>query len=53
MRAFLGFLKDESGATSLEYSLIAAGIAVAIIVAVNGLGMALSGKYEAITAAVK
>ena len=53
MRAFLGFLKDESGATSLEYALIAAGISVAIIAAVNGVGTALSAKYEAIKTAVQ
>ena len=32
------FVKDESGATAIEYGLIAAGISIAIIVAVNGLG---------------
>ena len=32
------FLKDESGATAIEYGLIAAGIAIAIIAAVNGVG---------------
>ncbi len=36
------FIKDESGATAIEYGLIAAGIAVAIITAVNGLGT----KYQ-------
>jgi len=36
------FLKDESGATAIEYGLIAAGIAIAIITAVNGLGTKLS-----------
>ena len=34
------FVKDESGATAIEYGLIAAGIAVAIITAVNGVGTA-------------
>lgn len=53
MRAFLGFLKDESGATSLEYALIAAGISVAIIAAVNGVGTALSGKYDTIKAGIQ
>ena len=36
------FLKDESGATSIEYGLIAAGISVAIIAVVNGLGTRLN-----------
>lgn len=47
------FVKDESGATAIEYGLIAAGIAVAIIVAVNALGTKLSGVFSGITAALK
>lgn len=39
------FLKDESGATAIEYGLIAAGIAVAIIAAVNTLGTSLNGVF--------
>lgn len=39
------FLKDESGATAIEYGLIAAGIAVAIIAAVNSLGTTLNGVF--------
>jgi pilus assembly protein Flp/PilA len=42
------FLRDESGATAIEYGLIAAGISLAIIAAVNGLGGTLSGKFNAI-----
>ena len=38
------FFKDESGATAIEYGLIAAGIAIAIITAVNGLGSQLSAR---------
>ena len=36
------FMKDQSGATAIEYGLIAAGISVAIITAVNGLGTKLN-----------
>ena len=36
------FAKDESGATAIEYGLIAAGIAVAIVVAVNAVGAQLN-----------
>ena len=36
------FVKDESGATAIEYGLIAAGISVAIIAVVNGLGTKLN-----------
>jgi pilus assembly protein Flp/PilA len=39
------FVKDESGATAIEYGLIAAGISLAIITAVNGLGTNLSGRF--------
>ncbi|ABD89244.1 Flp family type IVb pilin [Rhodopseudomonas palustris] len=42
------FLKDESGATAIEYGLIAAGIALAIITAVNTVGSNLSAKFTSI-----
>jgi pilus assembly protein Flp/PilA len=42
------FLADESGATAIEYGLIAAGISLAIIAAVNGLGTKLSTKFTSI-----
>ncbi len=42
------FLKDESGATAIEYGLIAAGIAVAIIAAVNSLGTTLNGVFAGV-----
>jgi pilus assembly protein Flp/PilA len=38
MSTFKKFVRDESGATAIEYGLIAAGIAVVIITAVNGVG---------------
>ena len=47
------FAKDESGATAIEYGLIAAGIAVAIITAVNGVGTALSTKFGSISTSLK
>jgi pilus assembly protein Flp/PilA len=47
------FLRDESGATAIEYGLIAAGIALAIIAAVNGLGTQLSGKFDSINNSLK
>lgn len=46
------FVKDESGATAIEYGLIAAGISLAIIAAVNTLGTQLSGKFSAIASSV-
>jgi pilus assembly protein Flp/PilA len=42
------FIHCESGATAIEYALIAAGIGIAIITAVNALGTAISGKFTAI-----
>lgn len=47
------FLRDESGATAIEYSLIAAGIAMAIIVAVQGLGTKVNAQYGAVSSALK
>jgi pilus assembly protein Flp/PilA len=49
----LSFFKDESGATAIEYGLIAAGIAIAIIAAVNGVGTALSTKFDSISSSLK
>jgi pilus assembly protein Flp/PilA len=54
MKKFIvSFLKNESGATAIEYGLIAAGIAVAIIAAVNGLGTTLSGTFTTVSTSLK
>jgi pilus assembly protein Flp/PilA len=54
MTLLKSFLADENGATAIEYCLIATGIALAIITAVNNTGSALlSGKFNSISAAVK
>jgi pilus assembly protein Flp/PilA len=47
------FVKDESGATAIEYGLIAAGISLAIIAVVNGLGTSLSTKFASISTSLK
>lgn len=47
------FVKDESGATAIEYGLIAAGIAIAIITAVNGVGTKLSTNFGTISSSLK
>ena len=47
------FLADESGATAIEYGLIAAGISLAIIAAVNGLGTKLNSKFSSINSSLK
>ena len=53
MSSLLMFLKDESGATAIEYGLIAAGIAVAIIAVVNGLGTSLNASFESVRTQLK
>ena len=47
------FAKDQSGATAIEYGLIAAGISLAIIAVVNGLGTNLNAKFTSINSSLK
>jgi pilus assembly protein Flp/PilA len=47
------FLRDETGATAIEYGLIAAGISVAIIVAVQTLGTNLNTTFTSVSTALK
>ena len=47
------FVLDESGATAIEYGLIAAGISVAIIAAVNGIGTKLNTSFGSISTQLK
>jgi pilus assembly protein Flp/PilA len=47
------FLSDETGATAIEYGLIAAGIALAIIAVVNGLGTTLNTQFTSINTSLK
>jgi pilus assembly protein Flp/PilA len=47
------FVKNESGATAIEYGLIAAGISLAIIAVVNGLGTTLNAKFGSISSSLK
>jgi pilus assembly protein Flp/PilA len=47
------FLKDETAATAIEYGLIAAGIALAIIAVINGLGSKLNTKFSSINSSLK
>jgi pilus assembly protein Flp/PilA len=53
MSQVLAFLKDESGATAIEYGLIAAGISVVIIATVNTIGSTLNGKFTSISTQLK
>lgn len=47
------FIADESGATAIEYGLIAAGISLAIIAIVNGLGSKLNTKFTSINTSLQ
>ena len=47
------FVADENGATGIEYGLIAAGISLAIIAVVNGLGTKLNTKFTSINNSLK
>jgi pilus assembly protein Flp/PilA len=49
MSKVFAFLKDESGATAIEYGLIAAGISVVIIATVNAIGSSLNAKFQFIS----
>ena len=53
MRKLLSrFLSDQSGATAIEYCLIASGIALAIVTVVQGIGPQLSNKFTAINSGI-
>lgn len=53
METIRRFLADETGATAIEYGLIAAGISLAIISVVNGLGTSLKTKFTSISSSLK
>jgi len=47
------FLADQSGATAIEYALIATGISIVIVTAVQGLGTVMNGKYASVSTSLK
>jgi pilus assembly protein Flp/PilA len=53
VRLLSQFCKDQSGATAIEYGLIAAGIAVAIIATVQALGTNLNNTFSTVSTAIK
>jgi pilus assembly protein Flp/PilA len=53
MKTLVKFVKDESGATAIEYGLIAAGISVAIIAVVNTLGTKLNASFTNVSNNIK
>ena len=52
-RLVSSFLEDELGATAIEYSLIAAGIALVIVAAVNGIGTILNTTFTNVQTGLK
>ena len=53
LRLLKKFIADQSGATAIEYALIAAGISLAIITVVNGLGTTLGDRFAEINTSLK
>ena len=53
MSKIVAFLTNKSGATAIEYGLIAAGISVAIIAVVNGLGTKLNDTFTSVSSQLK
>jgi pilus assembly protein Flp/PilA len=50
---FSKFLSDQSGATAIEYCLIAVGLSIVIITAVNGIGTTLNTKFTSLNSSLK
>jgi pilus assembly protein Flp/PilA len=54
MRALLArFLRDEVGATAIEYAIIAGGLSIVITAAVRGIGTSLSGTFQSVSSSLK
>jgi pilus assembly protein Flp/PilA len=53
MSLIKSFLRHESGATAIEYGLIAAGISVAIVAVVQGLGTKLTSTFQGVSDSLK
>jgi pilus assembly protein Flp/PilA len=53
IKSLKSFVADESGATAIEYALIASLIAVALVTVLTNLGTRLSGEFSEISAALK
>ncbi|MGA7036946.1 MAG: Flp family type IVb pilin [Pseudolabrys sp.] len=53
MTTFFAFLKDDSGATVIEYGLLTAGISIVIIGAVQGIGSSLNARFDTVATQLK
>jgi pilus assembly protein Flp/PilA len=52
MAKLIAFLRNESGATAIEYGLIAAGVSIAIVAAVQLLGTSVEGTFSSVSSAL-
>jgi pilus assembly protein Flp/PilA len=52
-KLLLRFTNDDAGATAIEYALIAAGISIVIVAAVNSIGTSLNSTYSSISSQLK
>jgi pilus assembly protein Flp/PilA len=52
-RRFSRFLADQSGATAIEYCLIAVGLSIVILVAVNSIGTTLDARFTSVNSSLK
>ncbi|HMJ44498.1 MAG TPA: Flp family type IVb pilin [Pseudolabrys sp.] len=50
---FSRFLADQSGATAIEYCLIAVGLSIVILAAVNGIGTTLNTNFTSVNSSLK
>jgi pilus assembly protein Flp/PilA len=50
---FSEFLSDQSGATAIEYCLIAVGLSIVILAAVNGIGTTLNTNFTSVNSSLK
>jgi pilus assembly protein Flp/PilA len=53
MRLIIGFLKDETAATAIEYAVIAGFVSIVILAAVQGIGTKLNTTFSTVSAALK
>jgi pilus assembly protein Flp/PilA len=53
MNLFMRFVRDETGATAIEYGLIAAGISVSIIAVIQGIGSRLNTTFTSVEAGLR
>jgi pilus assembly protein Flp/PilA len=53
MPRLLAFLKDDSGATAIEYCLIASGISIVVLAAANSVGTALNSTFGTVSTQLK